>query len=741
VSQGKLRGVFSYYVDRAAPAAWTGLFKGTSTIAFFLKYLDRESFPQAFAAFHEENTRADREPADSALYASLMARVAETYTAPLFTLQADALSDEAKVKELIDRIRDEGLAGGQTVLGMLRRVTAGWMELSKSKFQVPMAPRNAQIISCLLCCEWVRRRLEGHPSVPEDQRTFVTRVGTGEGKSLVIAMIAIYIVQILKKKVHVMEANEALLLRDVAEMKPFYALFGITVSANFGGFLRDEVADITYCCRRELNVYYRNALSKNPLGNTVLVLDEVDQLIVDESPNKSYVTTDIERSPLMRRMFDVWRAGGDGSEFPDDEIKKRIYHFGYLKGEKLRTSGQYARVEEQDSQTGEMKDVYVELDPEKGKPMRGFYFASCEYLNYVFQGVPPQYKSHYFYQSMPFMMNQYEAILGLSGSLGSPSEQAFMRATYGARTMLTPPFLNTCQAMRKHVPKLYGDRVYVHNTQDAQFAAIRRLALQYRDHVPVVVLANEVISAKAIFADCFTENDRDAGTVQLFLELDPVTGKPADYGSIVKEATRPRQSAVSPSGSVWPITVSDLFGGRGQDYTVLKEEVDNAGGIMVICTAIPDSEREWIQWLGRTARSDRRGQYAVILLSTDSPLKDCSEALRKHATGVPGEYKPSLVKELLDERDIAIKKKLDGLEKQLAHGLRMHEVCYDFWKAQRAGCDVAKFPADEAQKTLRGFVEKNSAMSTPEAVCAFAATAGLVSSPEEWKTKSKYCKY
>ena len=607
MSQGKLRGVFSYYVDRAPPAAWTGLFKGTSTISFFLKYLDRESFPQAFAAFAEENTRSDRDAADAALFATLMANVSATYTAPLFTLQADTLSDDAKVGELIQHIRDTGVADGPTVLGMLRRVTAGWMELSKSKFQVPMAPRNAQIISCLLCCEWVKRRLDGHPTVPEEQRTFVTRVGTGEGKSLIIAMIAIYVVQILKKKVHVMEANEALLLRDVAEMKPFYSSFGITVSANFGGFLRDEKADITYCCRRELNVYYRNHLSKNPLGNTVLILDEVDQLIVDESPNQSYVTKDIERSPLMQRMFDTWRAGGDESEFEGSDIKARVKQRGYIKGEELRASGKYARVQEQDAQTGEMKDVYVELDPEKGKPMRGFYFASCEYLNYVFQGVPPQFKSHYFYQSMPFMMNQYEAILGLSGSLGSPSEQTFMRATYGARTMLTPPFLNTCQAMRKHVPRLHGDRVVVHDTRDGQHAAIRALALQFRDYAPVVVLTNEVGTAKSVFADCFTDADREAGTIQLFLELDPLTGKPADYGGIVKEATRPRQSAASPSGSVWPVTVSDPFGGRGQDYTVLKEEVDKAGGIMVICTAIPDSEREWIQWLGRTARSDRRG--------------------------------------------------------------------------------------------------------------------------------------
>jgi hypothetical protein len=200
VSQTKLRSVFSYYVERAVPAAWTGLFKGTATIAFFLLYLDREDYDQAFEAFVNDNAGAGN-PGDAALFMLLIEPVKRTYAAPLFKLEASTLSDEEKVKELIDGIRAEGTRESQTVLGMLKLVTAGWMELSAQKFQVPMSPRNAQIISMLLCCEWVRRRLEGDPIVPKEQRSFITRVGTGEGKSLIIAMIAIYVVQILKKKV------------------------------------------------------------------------------------------------------------------------------------------------------------------------------------------------------------------------------------------------------------------------------------------------------------------------------------------------------------------------------------------------------------------------------------------------------------------------------------------------------------------------------------------------------------
>jgi hypothetical protein len=309
---------------------------------------------------------------------------------------------------------------------------------------------------------------------------------------------------------------------------------------------------------------------------------------------------------------------------------------------------------------------------------------------------------------MPFMMNQYEAILGLSGSLGSPSEQAFMRSTYGVRTMATPPFLNTCQAMRKRTPTLHTGAVKVVMTPEEQMAEVSRLAMEFRQRVPVVILANDTASAKKLYAACFTPQQRDAGTVQLFLELDPNTGKKTDYSAVVKEATRPRQATWSASGTVWPITVSDPFGGRGQDYTVLKEEVDDAGGIMVICTAIPDSQREWTQWLGRTARSDRRGQYAVVLLRSDSPVSALSaDALKQHQIGVvPGRYRDTLVDALLAERDKGIRRVLDDLAPELAMGKRLHELCYVFWLAQKGGCNVASWPATEVQKQLRGFLER-----------------------------------
>lgn len=33
---------------------------------------------------------------------------------------------------------------------------------------------------------------------------------------------------------------------------------------------------------------------------------------------------------------------------------------------------------------------------------------------------------------------------------------------------------------------------------------------------------------------------------------------------------------------------------------------------MVVMTSVPN-EREWIQWKGRTARQDKKGQFSVVL--------------------------------------------------------------------------------------------------------------------------------
>ena len=70
--------------------------------------------------------------------------------------------------------------------------------------------------------------------------------------------------------------------------------------------------------------------------------------------------------------------------------------------------------------------------------------------------------------------------------------------------------------------------------------------------------------------------------------------------------------------------MTELFGGRGHDFSVMDEGADANGGMLVIATSIPD-EREWTQWKGRTARQDKPGQYMVILRRDDPCVKQFAD--------------------------------------------------------------------------------------------------------------------
>ena len=44
------------------------------------------------------------------------------------------------------------------------------------------------------------------------------------------------------------------------------------------------------------------------LGRTVIIVDEVDDLVVNENPNSNYVKEDAERTPDLRKCFAALKA-------------------------------------------------------------------------------------------------------------------------------------------------------------------------------------------------------------------------------------------------------------------------------------------------------------------------------------------------------------------------------------------------------------------------------------------------
>merc|ERR1719453_736823 len=55
------------------------------------------------------------------------------------------------------------------------------------------------------------------------------------------------------------------------------------------------------------------------------------------------------------------------------------------------------------------------------------------------------FQERLFVMSRPRVFRKYLTMLGLSGSIGSNAERAYLKETYGASFFEVPPFLKTCR--------------------------------------------------------------------------------------------------------------------------------------------------------------------------------------------------------------------------------------------------------------------------------------------------------
>lgn len=403
------------YLEKEHPSSWVGLFSGAHTIAIFIKYMTLEDYGKAFTAFRRLND-SDRE------LMSILETVERIYPAPVVSpvevehIMESGTSPEA-VESLLSSISERGAtmdSDGRFIIG----VSTDWMRYMYKRINIPMAPRNSQLITMLTCVNWVKDAIRSGTT-----KALIGQVGTGEGKSLIIAMTAIYLVKEMGLKVHVLENNSSLLEKDFAVFRKFYEDQGCSVCARF----QNEDAKITYCLRsdpeggQDMEGVYQTGVytGREPFDNTVLIVDEVDELIVDGEPNTSYVKNISTSGVQLKLAFDTLHAG---STTKPDEVDDEIWNTAsatYRTAISKREGVDFVR-------SGD--DVYL-LD--KGNIVKRTVNNWIDCLRYLADtsynvGV----RSRYFLQSMPHMMSQYKCILGLSGSLGSTSEQEFLAKIY-----------------------------------------------------------------------------------------------------------------------------------------------------------------------------------------------------------------------------------------------------------------------------------------------------------------------
>ena len=299
-----LRDLYQRYLREERPAAWKRLFKEATRTAYNLKYMFRESLPKARDRFVEAlDSNLSGKPRE--LFAHLVGGAFRMYSG-LVDQETLAKTDFMENPRALIQVVRDGVAGGDERVRLLGEIAARYMQtyVDQEPPKLPLTPHHTQIAAMLIFSQFYEQRARWADEY--GMRAAILQMQTGEGKSIVIAMLAIYVAIHFKKRVHVLENNEGLLERDYANYASFYASFGLSCAKTI-----DATSDICYCLKSGNNAFFnRHMLAGDlDLSSTILIVDEVDDLVVNEKPTLLYKAKDDSLTPHYKACYRALSRG------------------------------------------------------------------------------------------------------------------------------------------------------------------------------------------------------------------------------------------------------------------------------------------------------------------------------------------------------------------------------------------------------------------------------------------------
>lgn len=646
------------------PRGWVPLFNSLETVLFFLRFMEREDLKLAYEKFKEENEKVfSSDDSMKEMLGDTMAYYKEAFinlsedVTDLCNL--DVRSKLAKRRLPSKKKQSDARRFTNDDWNLVVEIAACAAESMKEKYNVPMLPHHTQMITLLMFAAQVCRG-PGEFTMP---RTVLARVGTGEGKSWIIGMLAAFVAK-RGLTAHVVIDNDTLLERDFATMSALFQKFNLSAcKGNLG-----KGHQVVYCSCMDIELYFMERMKEGvediDFRRCVMIVDEVDSLIVDDNVYQCYVDDYAEGCDIA----EWWCAQGRHESKYNFEPWKRKVIDSLEKAEMEISSKSEGRSYIIDDNSG----MVWALDERTAQLKRSAWYLWLELLR-------KQYISEY---RIRYMTRQnvickkscfasYSFIFGLTGSLGTEAEKAYTKKHFNASVFMVPPFLDTCKGTSRPRPRCI--RTCMESNGHMQLQRTVQIVQEYCSSVPILVVVRNpdrvqeiAENLRRVLLDHAVGDKLGPGVIEL---LDR-PGKEAEFQQLVEVATQPLE-AMSHTGKAmrtWRVTVTTAIGARGQDYHISDELVDEKGGFLLVLEYVPDSEREWIQFLGRTARHDHPGQYAVVLNMDEYNFLS------------PGAYESgNVVKQILDHMNTINEKRLEETEEQLERGMFMHDLTALFW--------------------------------------------------------------
>jgi preprotein translocase subunit SecA len=222
----------------------------------------------------------------------------------------------------------------------------------------------------------------------------IAEMATGEGKTLV-ATLAVYLVHLTGRHVHLVTVNDYLAKRDAEWMGPIYNALGLTVGAiqsdmDTAGEERKAQyqADVTYGTNNEFGFDYLRDNMKISLEQMVqssleyAIVDEVDSILIDEARTPLIISGPAHDDVSRYKKADQVTRQLIGRQGEYDRIKKQIdtaeRQIANAQGEiaDAKKEKDHTRIEKAEKV---IEKAHEEIDAAKAKLERATQYYEVEY--------------------------------------------------------------------------------------------------------------------------------------------------------------------------------------------------------------------------------------------------------------------------------------------------------------------------------------------------------------------------
>ncbi len=524
--------------------------------------------------------------------------------------------DESKIESWSKEIKNKNLAADKAYLPEIFAVINRAVKLfTQNKNQDGYGLRKSQILAC-------------YALINEDDSGILAEIGTGEGKTTIISVIAVF--KCLKNiKVDILSSSYVLARRDAINLKKFYEIFGFTCSENSDsnnhigyGMKSCYACDIVYGSTENfqydlLKHEFSMLKTRGDRKFECAIIDEVDSLLIDESSNTAMLSAVIPSMNYLDSIFiSIWfymkKGNDDGKivELINNDIYnlKLIFVPTNLKDFvefKLKTWIKNARLVDKNYKEG----IQYRISDEKIKIINlnsGVTYEDSRWdegvhkfleikhsLRLTAENMTTNYLSNsdFFLRYIDHSQSTGEVkrngLIGLTGTLGTQKTKALLDELYK---------LNFVHIPRHKSNELKSFPLEMYSSQDFS-QVVESIRFEIECERAVLVICNTMQAVK------YLKNAIDLKSSK-WPKLKKL--KQYVYGDytdnyIVKEMMNPGD-----------LILATKLAGRGTDLKI-SEELKLNGGLHVIITFVPNNKREDDQFTGRTAREGLPGTTQTVI--------------------------------------------------------------------------------------------------------------------------------